>query len=147
MTAFEPGEPWIAVIEERVDVDRVRRSVSHPACGAVLVFEGVGREDFDGHRVVELSYEAWKEAAEVELRAIAGEIAIRWPGARAAIVHRTGIVAIGEASVAIAVAAPHRAACYEASRYAIDELKVRAPIWKKEIYADGSAWKANSPAS
>ena len=60
-------------------------------------------------------------------------------------VHRTGEVGIGEPSVVIAVGAPHRAECYEASRYAIDALKARVPVWKKEIYEDGSAWKANAP--
>jgi molybdopterin synthase catalytic subunit len=63
---------------------------------------------------------------------------------RVAISHRTGVVPVGEASVLIAVSAPHRGECYEASRYCIDTLKARVPIWKKEHYEDGSAWKANA---
>ncbi len=137
---------WIAVVPGVIDVARVRRSVDDPACGAVLVFDGVGRDSFDGRGVVRLSYEAWPEVAEAEMQAIADEIAARWPGTRVSMVHRTGDVAIGEPSVVIAVATPHRAACYEASRHAIEALKARVPVWKKEIYADGSAWKANAPA-
>ena len=67
----------------------------------------------------------------------------RWTQAKVAMVHRLGEVGIGEASVVIAVATPHRDACYQASRYAIDNLKQRVPIWKKELYEDGAQWKAN----
>ena len=137
---------WIAVVPETIDLARSRRSVDDPACGAVLVFEGVGRASFEGRPVVRLSYEAWPEVAEAEMRTIALEISERWPGARVSMVHRTGDVDIGEPSVVIVVATPHRAACYEASRHAIDALKARVPVWKKEIYADGNAWKANTPA-
>lgn len=134
----------IDVIDGPIDVEAVRNAIAHPSIGAQLVFCGVGREDFDGKRVQRLVYEAFAPMAVAEMRKIADEIADRWPGARVAMVHRTGDVAIGEASVVIAVATPHRGECYEASRYAIEALKERVPIWKKEIYADGSAWKANA---
>lgn len=134
----------IAIVDGPIDVAAVRRAVDDPAFGAVLVFEGVGRDDFEGRRVLRLSYEAFAEMAVPVMERIAAEVRERWP-ARVAMVHRTGEVAIGEASVVIAVGAPHRAECYEASRYAIDALKARVPVWKKEIYEDGSAWKANSP--
>lgn len=128
-----------------IDVAAVLASVGDPAQGAVLVFLGVGRADFDGRPVLSLAYEAYPAMAEPELRKIAAEVAERWPGAKTSIVHRTGEVAIGEASVVIATSTPHRAACYEANRYAIEALKARVPVWKKEIYGDGSAWKENRP--
>ncbi|RIL10201.1 hypothetical protein DCC79_08680 [bacterium] len=74
------------------------------------------------------------------LAQIAHDIAVRWPGAQAALVHRLGRLEIGEASVVIAVSAPHRAAAFEACRYAIDTLKTTVPIWKKEVWSDGEAW-------
>ena len=122
----------------------VRGAVNRPEAGAIVVFEGVGRADFDGRRVVSLAYEAYPEMAEPVMRAIADEALAKWPEARIAMVHRTGPVAIGEPSVVIAVSTPHRAEAYEASRYCIEQLKVRVPIWKKETFDDdGSAWKAN----
>ncbi len=137
----------IALTAAPIDVAAVRASVSDPGWGAVLVFEGTARDSFEGRRVLALAYEAWDDPAVAEMTAIAEEIRQEWPGARVAMVHRTGTVPIGEPTVVIAVASAHRAACYEASRAAIDRLKLRVPVWKKEIYEDGSAWKANAPAS
>lgn len=134
----------IALVHERIDVAAVRRAVDDPGHGAILVFEGVGRDNFDGRGVVGLDYEAYAEMAVPAMEAIAAECATKF-GARVAMVHRTGRVEIGEPSVVIAVGTAHRAEAYAASRYAIDELKLRVPVWKKELYADGSAWKANAP--
>ena len=134
-----------AITPEPIDVAAVRAAVSSPGFGALLVFEGVARDDFDGRRVLRLAYEGYAEMAIPVMRAIADEAQARWP-CRVAMVHRVGVVPITEPSVVIAVGAPHRGECYEASRYAIDELKKRVPVWKKEIYEDGSAWKANAPA-
>lgn len=134
----------LALVDGPIDVAAVRAAVSDPGFGAILVFEGVGRDTFDGRPVLRLEYEAWPEMVVPALARIAAEASDRW-GARVAIVHRTGVVAIGEPSVVIAVGTPHRAACYEASRHCIEALKASVPIWKKEIYADGSAWKANTP--
>lgn len=134
----------IALVNTTIDVQAVRRSVDDPRFGAILLFEGVARQDFGGREVVELAYEAYPELAVPVMQQIADEVALKWPGARASIVHRTGQVAIEEPSVVIAVGTPHRAACYEASRYCIDELKTRVPVWKKEMYRDGSEWKANA---
>jgi len=133
----------IAVVADSIDVQAVRAAVTDPGHGAVLIFEGVGRDNFDGKGVTALFYEAYAQMAVPVMQQIAAEAQERF-GARVAMVHRTGEVAIGEASVVIAVGTPHRAECYEASRYAIDELKKRVPVWKKEIYADGSQWKANA---
>lgn len=133
-----------ALVHGPIDVEAVRRAVDDPGFGAVLVFEGVGRDVFEGRAVVALEYEAYAEMVVPELDRIAAEASDRW-GAKVAIVHRTGRVQIGEPSVVIAVGTAHRAPCYEASRHCIEALKARVPIWKKEIYADGSAWKANTP--
>lgn len=133
--------------EEPLDVAAIRATVSDPAMGAVLVFEGVARNDLhEGHRVEQLEYQAHPTMAGATLNAIVAEVEQRWSGAKAAIVHRTGVVGIGEPSVVIAVATPHRVECYEASRYAIEQLKQRLEVWKKEVHAHGSQWKANTPA-
>ncbi|MCO4743932.1 MAG: molybdenum cofactor biosynthesis protein MoaE [Proteobacteria bacterium] len=134
-----------ALTPDAIDLAAVRAAVVHPSCGALLVFEGLARDNFEGRGVTELAYEAYPEMAVPELEAIGATIAERW-GGRTAIVHRLGRVPVTEPTVVIAVATPHRAACYEASRYALETLKARVPIWKKEIYADGSAWKANASA-
>lgn len=135
-----------ALTDQPIDVAAVRAAVTDPRFGAVLVFEGVARDTFEGRRVTHLAYEAFEQMAVPAMEEIGREVAERWDGATA-IVHRTGLVPITEPSVVIAVATPHRAECYEASRHAIDALKQRVPIWKKEHYEDGSAWKANAPAT
>ena len=129
-------------IEPRVLVDDVRRDEA----GAVIVFEGVTRNHHDGREVVRLEYEAYAGMAETEMERIVNEVQQRWSGARISMAHRIGVVGVGEASVVIAVSAPHRDAAYAASRFAIDTLKALVPIWKKEVYSDGSVWKANAEA-
>ena len=136
----------ILITPDPIDIASVEASVRDPGFGAVVVFLGVTRNSFGEREVKRLEYEAYEAMAVAEMTRIVNEIADRWPGAAASIVHRIGVVPVCEASVVIVVGTPHRAAAYEASRYAIDELKTRVPIWKKEIYADGSAWKANAPA-
>lgn len=133
----------IALCSEPIDVAGVAGSVRGPRHGAVLVFEGVARDHHDGKQVVSLFYEAYAPLALAEMQAIVAEAAGRWPGVALSIVHRTGPCAIGEPSVVVATGAAHRAEAYEANRFAIDALKVRVPVWKKELYADGSAWIAN----
>ena len=135
----------VELVHGPIDAEALARAVAWEGAGAVLVFSGVGRSELvEGRRVLSLFYEAYEDMALPVLREIEDEVVALFPGARVAMVHRLGDVAIGEASVVIAVAAPHRDECYRASRHAIDELKRRAPIWKKEIFADGGAWKANA---
>lgn len=134
----------IGLSTDPLDVDAITDAVRGPGRGAILVFHGTTRDTFEGRGVVRLEYEAYAGMATAEMTRIRDTIRQRWPGSDAAMVHRLGLVPVGEASIVIAVASPHRAACYEASRFAIDTLKERVPIWKKEIYADGSAWKANA---
>ena len=132
----------------------LRAAVSHPRVGALVTFIGVTRETpggaapgeedeaarHAGQRVLGLEYEAFETLAQRVLEDIADEIERRFRVRRLAIVHRTGEVPVGEASVAIVAGAEHRAAAFDACRYAIDELKARAPIWKSERFADGSVW-------
>ena len=91
-----------------------------------------------------LEYEAYPGMAEAEMSKIGEEVCQKWPGSRVAMAHRIGVVPIGEASVVIVTSAPHRDEAYAASRFAIDALKMAVPIWKKEVYQDGSVWKNNA---
>lgn len=110
------------------------------AHGAVVVFEGVVRGQSHGREVVGLEYEAYEPMARARLGAIAAEAAARWPLIQVRILHRLGYLHVGEVSVQVAIASAHRAAAFEACRFAIDTLKQSAPIWKKEHFTDGSAW-------
>ena len=126
----------------------------HPSCleglasdalGGVVTFLGVVRNrSDDGRAVLGLSYEAYEEPAVREFETIANEARERFGEVRLTIVHAVGELDVGAVAVAVAAAAEHRAAAFDACRYAIDELKRRAPIWKKERYAGGEArWKSN----
>jgi molybdopterin synthase catalytic subunit len=107
--------------------------------GAVVLFLGIVRDHAEGRSVNGMRYDAYVEMAEPILADIAAEAAARLSTDRLAVVHRTGDLAIGDVSVAIAVSSPHRAEAYDASRYVIEEIKTRLPVWKKEHYADGEA--------
>ena len=122
-------------------------SVRTDACGAVVTFLGVVRADGEGEdRVAGLRYEAYPEMALREMRAIGVEAVERFAGVRVSIVHRIGELGLGEASVAIAVAAPHRGPALHACEYAIEQLKHRVPVWKKERYRDRDGrWLENAP--
>ena len=111
--------------------------------GAVLLFLGVVRDHNDGRPVRGLRYEAYVEMATEVLRTIADEASALLGTGRLAVVHRVGVLEVGEVSVGIAVSSPHRAEGFEASRYVIEEIKKRLPIWKEEEYADGDrGWVA-----
>jgi molybdopterin synthase catalytic subunit len=124
----------------REPIDLVALQAASDADGAVCLFVGVVRRDNGGRRVRHLEYEAYEEMALPLLEEIAAEARRRWGVTDVAIVHRLGRLEIGEASVAIAVASPHRAQAFDACRYAIETLKATVPIWKKEFYADGAVW-------
>jgi molybdopterin synthase catalytic subunit len=112
--------------------------VSSPACGGTCAFLGTVRNGPEEHGVTAIEYSAYEAMVELELGRIVSEAQERWAGARLALRHRLGRIPAGEASIAIAVAAPHRAQAFEACRYVIEEVKRRVPIWKKELRADGS---------
>jgi molybdopterin synthase catalytic subunit len=122
-------------------VDALERTIADLEHGAVVTFVGRARRRADdGREVTELEYEAFDEMADSVLDAIVAEAEDRW-GARVAVVHRHGVVPLGDAAVAIVACAPHRAEAYEASRYVIEAIKERLPIWKRERFLDGSEWK------
>ena len=114
--------------------------VANPGAGAMATFIGTVRDHGRGKSVTHLDYEAYAPAAELTLAQIGDEIRERWGVEHVAIAHRVGSLAVGEASVVISVASPHRDAAFEACRYAIERIKEIVPIWKKEHYADGAAW-------
>jgi molybdopterin synthase catalytic subunit len=128
------------VTSDPIDTAALLARVAHPAAGGVALFVGTTRNENDGRRVARLEYEAYDAMAASEMAAIGAEIERRWPVLGVAMAHRVGVVPIGEASVAVAVAAPHREEAFAACRYGIDTLKAQVPIWKKEHYADGSRW-------
>jgi molybdopterin synthase catalytic subunit len=135
--------PIIRITREPLDGEAIRAleaAVTYPGAGGIVTFAGVVRDNARGKRVRSLEYDAYPEMAEGQMREIAAEVARRWPESRLAMVHRIGPMAIGEASVVIVAACPHRAEAFEACRYAIDTLKASVPIWKKEYYEDGEAW-------
>lgn len=130
----------IEVVDTEVDVARVVAAVADPASGATVTFVGTTRAHNAGRRVCRLEYEAYEPMALAEMRKIAATCSERWPIVRIAIVHRLGVVALGEASVVIAVSAAHRADAFAACHYAIDRLKEVVPIWKKEHFEGGEVW-------
>ncbi|HNC97578.1 MAG TPA: molybdenum cofactor biosynthesis protein MoaE [Myxococcota bacterium] len=137
----------IALTSHPLSVAAIEATVAGPQNGALLSFVGVARctPAFGERAVVGLDYEAYGPMALAELLRIHTELCARWPELRLAMVHRVGALSLGEPVVVVSVGSPHRALAYDASRAAIEALKARVPIWKKEIYADGSAWTSNRP--
>jgi molybdopterin synthase catalytic subunit len=128
------------VTDAPLDARTAVATVAGWGCGAVTTFLGVVRDENAGRRVLWLDYEAYAPLATRSFEAIAREAAERWPAARLAIHHRTGRLAIGETSVVIAAASPHRRDAFAACRYAIERVKQIAPIWKHEHFEGGEVW-------
>jgi molybdopterin synthase catalytic subunit len=114
--------------------------------GAVTSFLGIVRGENLGRRVAELEYEAYGPLAIKAFEIISGEVAQHWPTVRLAVQHRTGLVPIGETSIVIAAASPHRAGAFQACRYVIERVKQIAPIWKREVFEGGEAWVEGATA-
>ncbi len=133
-------EPLIILTHEPLNRDALIAEVSHPSVGGIVVFEGVVRDNARGKQVRYLEYEAYEEMAEQQIHAIIVEAQQRWGVERVAVAHRFGRLEIGEASVLIVVASPHRGEAFEACRYIIDILKKTVPIWKKEVATNGEEW-------
>lgn len=129
------------VTTEPLSPDALAAAVTVPEAGGVTVFLGVVRANNAGQRVVALEYEAHVPMAEAKMKEIGEAVYRRWPGVKqVAMAHRIGRLAIGEASVVIAVSAAHRHDAFEACHFAIDRLKETVPIWKREIFEDGAVW-------
>jgi molybdopterin synthase catalytic subunit len=134
------------LVDEPIDVAAVERRVAAWRCGAVLLFLGTVRDRHQGRPVRLLTYTAYRPMALKTLKRITDELEAATQSLRVEIVHRLGDVPVGEASVLIAVASPHRQAAYEASREALERLKREVPIWKREHYDDGEvAWREEEP--
>jgi molybdopterin synthase catalytic subunit len=133
-----------AIVRRAIDVSALLAEVADTANGATVLFLGRVREVNDGRAVTGIEYSAYAEMAERELAAIASECAEQFGIAHLAAEHRLGELALGDASIAIAVAHPHRAAAYEASRFVIEQVKRRLPVWKREGYVDGTSEWVNA---
>ena len=135
----------IRVTAEPLSVDGVLSTVADPGAGGTCVFVGTVRDRSDAGDVTGLRYEAWDALAVKRLDELAAEMLEKWPLRRVAIHHRTGDLAVGDASVVIACSAPHRADAFEACRHAIERLKQDVPIWKREALVSGeSHWVMGS---
>ncbi|MEP7012395.1 MAG: molybdenum cofactor biosynthesis protein MoaE [Acidobacteriota bacterium] len=142
----EPAGNRAALTDEAIDVASISAAVSGPGRGAIVLFLGTVRNAHAGREVTALTYSAYRRMAEQKLGEIVADLEAQGTDLRASIVHRLGDVPVGEPSVVIAIASPHRAAAYEASRTALERLKAEVPIWKRERYADGSeVWREEEP--
>lgn len=136
------SDTWLALEDGPLPVDAASTWVVRPDCGAVVVFSGTARDHSDGRPEVSvLEYEAYTEQVVPRLASIADAMRNRWDDlGRIALLHRTGVVPIGESSVVVAVSSGHRPAAFEAARFGIDTLKSTVPIWKNETWREGTSW-------
>jgi molybdopterin synthase catalytic subunit len=129
-----------------ISVERLVRAVRDPRAGAIAVFLGTTRVHNEGRRVVRLEYEAFAGMAKREMQALVDQARRRWRLCRIAMVHRTGVVPVGQVSVGVAVSSGHRAEAFAACRWLIDRLKRTVPIWKREHFRGGRVWIGSTPA-
>jgi molybdopterin synthase catalytic subunit len=122
----------------RIALDALLTQVTGPQRGGTCVFLGTVRNDSDEPGVTSIEYSAYEAMAEAEIDRMLAEARDRWPEVRVDLQHRLGMVAVGEASIAIAAAAPHREEAFAACRYVIEAVKKRLPVWKKEVRVDGT---------
>ena len=136
------------LVRDRIDDANLLEAVSGPGLGGTVVFLGTVRAGPEDGPVVAIEYSAYDQMAEAEFARIEADVQDRWDGVRVAFQHRLGRVPIGEASIVIVAAAPHRNEAFEACRYVIDEAKARVPIWKREFLDDGAnRWRSNAPTT
>jgi molybdopterin synthase catalytic subunit len=135
-----PSGDLILLVRNVIDADALINHIRTADDGAIVTFDGCVRNQSHGRRTLYLDYEAYESMALAKMREIAAEVHAKFPIDRVAVAHRLGRLEIGETSVFIAVSAPHRAAAFDACRYAIDTLKRSVPIWKKEYFEDGAVW-------
>jgi molybdopterin synthase catalytic subunit len=143
----EPDErDWIGVTAQTLPVDRALAWASQPSCGAVVTFSGTVRDHSDGRPgVTALEYEAYPDQAVRRLHRVAEAARNRWPMVgRLVLLHRVGLLRVGETSVTVVTSTPHRAEAFAAAEYCIDTLKRSVPIWKRETWAGGTEWSACS---
>jgi MoaE-MoaD fusion protein len=139
------GKAWIRLQRELVDAAALVSSVKEGETGAVVVFDGIVRNNTRGRRTLYLDYEAYESMALSQMQELARDAQERFGVRRVALVHRLGRLQVGETSVLIVVASAHRAQAFEACRWMIDTLKKTVPIWKKEWFEDGAVWADGEP--
>ena len=132
----------IEITEQQLDCEKITNLVRRESNGAVVTFLGNTRDNFEGKGVIRLEYEAYVKMAEKKLEEIRQEMIQEFGIQDIAIAHRIGVVDIGETSLVVAVASPHRTEAFQACHKVVDRVKEIVPIWKKEVYADGSRWVA-----
>jgi len=137
--------PYVALVQEPIQADTLVNRLKQGEDGAVVVFDGIVRNNTRGRRTLYLVYEAYEEMALKQMQALAQEAGQRFAVRDVALVHRLGRLEVGETSVLIAVASAHRAAAFDACRWLIDTLKKTIPIWKKEHFEDGAVWADGEP--
>lgn len=130
----------LRLTDQPLDLSAVVASVAGPDAGATDVFIGTVRDHAGDRRVLRLEYEAYEAMALEQFGLYAQEAQRRWPGTRVAVHHRLGACQAGEPTVMVAACSAHRAEAFEACRLVLERLKADAPIWKREVYDDGSAW-------
>lgn len=135
----------IRVTDDVLDPTEALTFAGDAGAGGVVLFAGTVRDHSDAGSVTGLDYEAWDDMAEARLRAIGEELLSRWSLCRAALLHRTGHLEIGEVSVVVCCSAPHRAEAFEAARHGIERIKQDVPVWKKETLATGEAHWVRGP--
>lgn len=135
----------VALTREVIDANRLVRNAKDGEDGAVIVFDGIVRNNSRGRQTLHLDYEAYEEMALKQMNELATQARDRHGVRHVTIVHRLGRLGVGETSVLIVVASAHRAQAYEASRWLIDTLKKTVPIWKKETFVDGAVWADGEP--
>lgn len=136
------GETWLGLSSSPLPVAEAVSWAVRPDCGGLVLFSGTARDHAEGRPGVErLEYEAYESRVVPRLREVADEARVRWPTlGRIALLHRTGVLEVGESAVVVVVSAPHRAEAFEAARFCIDALKASVPIWKRETWAGGESW-------
>lgn len=130
----------VEITRDKIDINQILAAVEEPSAGGVALFIGRVRNHADGRAVLRMEYEGYAEMARKELEKIEAKVREKWPVLSMAMVHRLGMLDIGEASVVIAVACAHRAPAFQACKFAIDRLKQTIPVWKKEYGPDGTTW-------
>jgi molybdopterin synthase catalytic subunit len=137
--------PHVSIVHQRIDAHTTVTGLERPEDGALVIFDGMVRDNTRGRRTLYLVYEAYEEMALKQMRELAEKAIADFPIRDAAIVHRLGRIEVGESSVLVAVASAHRAAAFDACRWLIDTLKKTVPIWKKEHFEDGAVWVGGEP--
>ena len=137
--------PHVELVRQPIDTATLLEAIKQGEDGAVVVFDGIVRNNTRGRRTTHLFYEAYEQMAVDQMRKLATEARERFPVREVLLVHRLGELQVGETSVLIVVASAHRGAAFDANRWLIDTLKSTVPIWKKEFFEDGAVWAAGEP--